>query len=325
MQENKKEMDRYSKTKASKCLMIFVLALVLFPSCEHTRKGKQEQMIVQLVDSLNACKDRREGKRMFVLLDSLKALDVKANNGVLYYADAYAFSGEYDKAIQLLKDSLSVSSKPQLLYNEMGGILLAKGDTTQAIIAYKEAIDCNPSYARPYIVLANVYRNRHEKELAINHYIAAVRIFAAYEAHEDMGIYASEALELDSTNIELEKFLQYYYIKKGDHRSALAIGLDIDDHCAAQKNPQEGYANMVFMAMSLYALEGYDEALNLLHTASENETTVKDYGYLIYCYASACYRKKGDDKNADFCMEAAKEIDAENAEAYINSLLEDKN
>lgn len=312
--------NRIMAISSSKWYILFLVSLFLL-SCSNSKKENKEKVIVQLFDSFNACKGRRDGERMLLLLDSLKRLELKTDNGVLYYADAYAFIGDYDKALQLLKDSLSVSSKPRLLYNEMGGILLAKGDTTEAIIAYKQAIDCNPSYARPYVILANVYRDKNEKELAVNHYIAAVRIFAEYEAYEEMGSYAAEALELDSTNIELEKFLQYYYIKQGDHRSALAIGLDIDEHCVAQKNPKEGYANQVFMAMSLYELEDYKNALSLLYSAAEDEETAREYGYLIYCYASACFRMLGDNDKADDCLKGAKEIDAENAEAYINSLL----
>ena len=152
---------------------------------------------------------------------------------------------------------------------------------------------------------------------------SAIRTFAEYEAYEDMGTYAAEALELDSTNIELEKFLQYYYVQKEDHRMVVAIGLDIDDHCMAQNNPKEGYANQVFMGMSLYKLGDYENALSLLRAASEDEATFSEYGYLIFCYASASYRKMGDDKMADFCLEKAMEADKENAEAYINSLLAD--
>ena len=64
---------------------------------------------------------------------------------------------------------------------------------------------------------------------------------------------AAKALqEVDSTNIQMEKFLMYHYIKMDNHRMALAIGLDIDAHCIAQNNSKDGYANMVFMAMSLY-------------------------------------------------------------------------
>ena len=114
---------------SSKWYILFLVSLFLL-SCSNSKKENKEKVIVQLFDSFNACKGRRDGERMLLLLDSLKRLELKTDNGVLYYADAYAFIGDYDKALQLLKDSLSVSSKPQLLYNEMGGILLAKGDTT---------------------------------------------------------------------------------------------------------------------------------------------------------------------------------------------------
>ena len=274
------------------------------------------------MDSLNVCKNRTDGEGMLVLLDSIKSMGVKTDNGVLYYAVAYAFNEEYDKAIHLLKDSLTTSSRPQLLYHEMGNILLGKGDTAQAVIAYKQAIDCNPSYARPYLAMAEVYTKKGSKELAMNNYLEAVRIFETYEAYEEMGIYAAKALkEVDSTNIQMEKFLMYHYMKMNNHRMALAIGLDIDDHCVAQNKPEEGYPNLVFMGMSLYSLKDYENALSMMYRAAGDEKTAEDYGYLIYCYASACYRKMGENENADICLESAKEIDAENAEAYINDLL----
>ena len=141
-------------------------------------------------------------------------------------------------------------------------------------------------------------------------------------AHEDMGIYAAKALkEVDSTNIQMEKFLMYHYIKMNDHRMALAIGLAIDAHCIAQNNAKEGYANRVFMAMSLYELEAYEEAISVMEDAALDETTARDYGYLIYCYVSACYRKLGDNEKADDCLKSAMEMDTK-AEEYINSLLD---
>ena len=49
--------------------------------------------------------------------------------------------------------------------------------TVQAIIAYKQAIDCNPSYARPYLAMAEVYTKKGDKELAMNNFLAAVTLF----------------------------------------------------------------------------------------------------------------------------------------------------
>ena len=306
------------------CKSSLFLLLIIIPlsSCNNVRKEYNDKLVAEIIDSLNVYKEKRDGKKMIFFIDSLKSLEVNIEDISLWYATAHAFDGDYDKAIQLLKDSLTTSAKPQLLYHELGNIYLGKGDTVQAIIAYKQAIECNPNYARPYLAMAEVYTKKGDKELAMNNYLAAVTLFETYEAYEDMGIYAAKALkEVDSTNIQMEKFLMYHYIKMNDHRMALAIGLAIDAHCIAQNNAKEGYANRVFMAMSLYELEAYEEAISVMEDAALDETTARDYGYLIYCYVSACYRKLGDNEKADDCLKSAMEMDTK-AEEYINSLLD---
>ena len=306
------------------CKSSLFLLLIIIPlsSCNNVRKEYNDKLVAEIIDSLNVYKEKRDGKKMIFLIDSLKSLEVNIEDISLWYATAHAFDGDYDRAIQLLKDSVDTSTKPQLLYHELGNIYLGKGDTLQAIIAYKQAIDCNPNYARPYLAMAEVYTKKGDKELAMNNYLAAVTLFETYEAYEDMGIYAAKALkEVDSTNIQMEKFLMYHYIKMNDHRMALAIGLNIDAHCIAQNNAKEGYANRVFMAMSLYELEAYEEAISVMEDAALDETTARDYGYLIYCYVSACYRKLGDNEKADDCLKSAMEMDTK-AEEYINSLLD---
>lgn len=303
-----------------KWVVIILLVMSIFSSCNDVKKKNKDELIAELMDSLNMYKEKQDGKGLIFTLDSLKSLDIKMSDISLFYAVAHAFNGDYDKGIQLLKDSVASSAKPQLLYHEMGNIFLGKGDTAQAIIAYKQALDINPNYARPYLAMAEVYKNKGEKEMAMNNYLAAVRLFAEYEAYEDMSTYAAMALKLDSANIELEKFLQYYYYKKGEHRQVVARGLDIDDHCVAQQNWKDLYANRVTMAVSLFELKDYENVLYMLKSASEDETTFNEYGYIICCYSSAAYRKLGDDENAELYMKYAKEMD-EGAEDYIKSLL----
>ena len=194
-----------------KWVVIILLVMSIFSSCNDVKKKNKDELIAELMDTLNMYKEKQDGKGLIFTLDSLKSLDIKMSDISLFYAVAHAFNGDYDKGIQLLKDSVASSAKPQLLYHEMGNIFLGKGDTAQAIIAYKQALDINPNYARPYLAMAEVYKNKGEKEMAMNNYLAAVRLFAEYEAYEDMSTYAAMALKLDSANIELEKFLQYYY------------------------------------------------------------------------------------------------------------------
>ena len=179
------------------CKSSLFLLLIIIPlsSCNNVRKEYNDKLVAEIIDSLNVYKEKRDGKKMIFLIDSLKSLEVNIEDISLWYATAHAFDGDYDKAIQLLKDSLTTSAKPQLLYHELGNIYLGKGDTVQAIIAYKQAIECNPNYARPYLAMAEVYTKKGDKELAMNNYLAAVTLFETYEAYEDMGIYAAKTLK----------------------------------------------------------------------------------------------------------------------------------
>lgn len=302
--------------------IIYIIALIfLIFSCRNIKQENKDTIIEQLIDSLNTYRESGNGERMLFMIDSLKTMNVNMSDIAMEYAVAYAHLGDFDKSIQVLKDCIGVSSKPQLLYNELGSIYRIKEDTAKAILAYKQAINCNPNYARPYINLAELYKSKNETELAINNYMEAVRLFAEFEHYEEMGIYAGEVLHLDSTNLDAHKFLQYYYYKEGDSRMALAVSFEIDELCVKQNRLEDGYANMYFMGMILYNMEKYEQSISLMHQASENETTAKEYGYSICCYVSASYRKLGYNEKANYFLDLAKEVNEEEAEVYVSELL----
>lgn len=302
-------------------IVSIITLFFLISSCGNIKQENKNIVIEQLIDSLNTYRELGNGKRMLSMIDSLKKMNVDVPNIAMEYAVAYAYLGDFDKSIKVLKDSIEVSSKPQLLYNELGSIYRIKGDTVEAIIAYKQAINYNQNYARPYINLAELYNSKKEKELAVNNYMEAVRLFAEFEHYEEMGSYASKVLQLDSTNVDANKFLQYYWYKEGDYRMALAIGLEIDELCVKQNRLEEGYANMYFMGMILFDMGQYEKSISLMHQASENEMTAKEYGYSICCYVSASYRKLDNNEKADYFLDLAKKVNLNEAEEYINELL----
>lgn len=302
-------------------IVSIITLFFLMSSCGNIKQENKDIVIEQLIDSLNTYRELGNGKRMLSMIDSLKKMNVDMPNIAMEYAVAYAYLGDFDKSIKVLKDSIEVSSKPQLLYNELGSIYRIKGDTVEAIIAYKQAINYNQNYARPYINLAELYNSKKDKELAVNNYMEAVRLFAEFEHYEEMGSYASKVLQLDSTNVDANKFLQYYWYKEGDYRMALAIGLEIDELCVKQNRLEEGYANMYFMGMILFDMGQYAKSISLMHQASENEMTAKEYGYSICCYVSASYRKLDNNEKADYFLDLAKKVNLNEAEEYINELL----
>ena len=206
------------RTNTLKSLTIALLACTLFASCNKEKIIVDKDTLIQeMIDTLLFHQERQEGDAMLSALDSLKSLEVKMNNMALLYATAYGFKGEYDYAIQLLKNSISSSEQPQLLYQEIGSLFLLKGDVVEAINAYNEALKCNPYYARPYICLAEIFEKQSKNELAVSHYLNAVRLFYENGFYEEMGYYANRALRLDSTNIELGNYLMLYHSAENEY------------------------------------------------------------------------------------------------------------
>ena len=92
-------------------------------SCGNIKQENKDIVIEQLIDSLNTYRELGNGKRMLSMIDSLKKMNVDMPNIAMEYAVAYAYLGDFDKSIKVLKDSIEVSSKPQLLYNELGAYI----------------------------------------------------------------------------------------------------------------------------------------------------------------------------------------------------------
>ena len=304
-----------------KSSIILLFITILFSSCSDTKVGENKDVLLidEMTDILNSC--QRDGDTMLYALDSLQSLGINFNNIALPYATAYGLKGEYNKAIRILKENISSSTKPQLFYQEMGGLFLMKGDTTEAISAYNEAIKCNPNYARPYIYLAELFRVKKNNDLAVDNYLSAVRLFSENGFFKEMKDYADKALQIAPTNIELKKYLQYYYVMEKDHQMVLKIGYNIEEHRAAQKGYDGLCEHLVFMGMSFYNLQKYNEALSVFNKAIEHNTEAQDYEYVIYCYSSACFNKLGKDEAAKAFSEAAKEVYPEEAEGYIQEIL----
>ena len=303
-----------------KSLIITLFASILLPSYSDAQVGANKDVLInEMVEILSSRQE--DGDTMLYALDSLQSLGINFNNIALPYATAYGLKGEYDKAIQILKENISSSTKPQLFYQEMGGIFLLKGDTAEAISAYNEAIKCNPNYARPYIYLAELFSEQKKYDLAVDNYLSAVCLFSENGFFEEMKYYADRAMLLDPTNIELGKYLQYYYVMENNHQMVLKVGLDIEEHRIVQKEYDGPYEHLVFMGMSFYNLQKYEDALSVFKKAIEHNTEAQAYEYVIYCYSSACFNKLGNKEAAKDFLEAAKGVYPEEAEGYIQEIL----
>ena len=303
-------------------MKIVVLILSLFLCGSSIKAQTEDEIISQLVDSLDYYNRIGNGEKVLQYVDLLRN-DKHVNGLFVMEANGYTYLKQYDKAISILIDSIKSMKDAQVGYSALGAIYELQDNKNKAIEAYEKAKAIKPTYARPYIQLGSIYSKLGEKQNAVDNYLGAVRLFAQNRYYEEMEVFTETVLELDSTNIEAYKFLQYSYFNKNDHSAVINIGLKIDDLCIQQNNSKEGFANRVFMAMSLYSLKDFENTIDLLMSAGSDEETWDEYAYMICGYLSAAYEKTGDKDKSKEYRELAKKIDPNGADAWIDRLLND--
>ena len=301
-------------------MKIVVLILSLFLCGSSIKAQTEDEIISQLVDSLDYYNRIGNGEKVLQYVDLLRN-DKHVNGLFVMEANGYTYLKQYDKAISILNDSIKSMKDAQIGYSALGAIYELQDNKNKAIEAYEKAKAIKPTYARPYIQLGSIYSKLGEKQIAVDNYLGAIRLFAEHRYYNEMEVFSEAVIKLDSTNIEAYKFLQYSYFNKHDHSAVINIGLKIDDLCIQQNNSKEGFANRVFMAMSLYSLKDYENTIDLLMSAGSDEETWNEYAYMICGYLSASYEKIGNKDKSKEYRELAKKIDSNGADAWIDRLI----
>ena len=301
-------------------MKIVDLILSLFLCGSSIKAQTEDEIISQLVDSLDYYNRIGNGEKVLQYVDLLRN-DKHVNGLFVMEANGYTYLKQYDKAISILNDSIKSMKDAQIGYSALGAIYELQDNKNKAIEAYEKAKAIKPTYARPYIQLGSIYSKLGEKQIAVDNYLGAIRLFAEHRYYNEMEVFSEAVIKLDSTNIEAYKFLQYSYFNKNDHSAVINIGLKIDDLCIQQNNSKEGFANRVFMAMSLYVLKDYEYTIDLLKSAGSDEETWNEYAYMICGYLSASYEKTGNKDKSKEYRELAKKIDPNGADAWIDRLL----
>lgn len=301
-----------------KTLILCLIASLLYAN--NATAQTDDKRISQLVDSLDYYNKIGNGEKVLKYVNLLRNNNY-VNGLFVMEANGYAYLKQYDKAISILSDSIKSMQDAQIGYSALGAIYELQGNIDKAIEVYEKAKAIKPTYARPYIQLGSIYSTKGEKQAAIDNYLGAIRLFAEHRYYDEMEVFSEAVVKLDSTNIEAYKFLQYSYFNKDNHPAVVNVGLKIDDLCIEQNNVKEGFANRIFMAMSLYRLEDYKNTIYFMESAGSDEETWKEYSYMICCYLSASYEKLLDKAKAKEYREFAKKINPNGADAWIEKLL----
>lgn len=296
-----------------------VMAIML---CGCTNKASREKSSTAVMELLNQAYKQGEWETTLMYLDSLQKMNI-GGNLLAIEAECYIGLGNYDKAIGILQGGLDSAEIETIhyLYNTLGTAYYYKGDLERAAEMYKKTIELRPTYARPYILLANLYEQSNNKEASIAYFMDAVKLFAENEFYDEVVEFTSRVLDMDSTNIEALKFQQYALFTTGEYKYALSIGGYLDDLLENAKQWDDRYVNWLFTGLSAYRCGEYELAHDLIGSAMKSQEIAEVYGWLGHCYLSAIFTKQGNTIAAESAKNAAKEIDEKDVEEFVEELV----
>ncbi|MCC7202777.1 MAG: tetratricopeptide repeat protein [Nitrospirae bacterium] len=98
-----------------------------------------------------------------------------------------------------------------MVHNNLGGLLLERGQTDEAIIHIKKALDLEPDHANAHDNMGNALRRRGQLDEAIAHYQSAIEIEPNhFKAHNHLGFALFQTGRVDEAIAHYRKSLQIY-------------------------------------------------------------------------------------------------------------------
>lgn len=232
---------------------------------------------------------------------------------------AYSAKGEFEKAIDELKEAIRLNPAYTEAYYNLGNVYLEMGKNVEAVYNYKKALETDPGYFKAHYNLAKTYAEDGRYDDSIRTFKEAIKSNPKYaNVYNNLGLVYSEKGSLDLAISELNKALElkpdyaevYYnlgiiYDKKGEFATAIekfkkAISL----------NPKLVNANINLGIV--YIKQGlYDLADNELKKALELDpnNVLAYYNFGIIC------SRRGDFSEAVSAFKKAVEIKPDFKEA----------
>jgi tetratricopeptide (TPR) repeat protein len=114
--------------------------------------------------------------------------------GVLTFRQSFAYKDDET----LWRDTLAKNPAGWIAHNNLGVLLVAKGQTVEAIRQYQEAIRLKPDYADAQINLGVALSTKGQNDEALHQFQEAVRLSPDYaSAHYNLGIALDEKGQID--------------------------------------------------------------------------------------------------------------------------------
>lgn len=218
----------------------------------------------------------------------------------------------YQKAIDQLQMQIDINPEAPDLYYLLGEVHFAKGEYSEAILAYKKAINLDASYAKGYAnlgfselqeddfesakehyLLANEYDPfKNEKSKIAESFITMANSKLKFGTPEAAGDLFRIAYEIDPSVDGGIAYAQHLYLQ-ADSKSAFELGVKLLD-----KNPKKAKKILILELMVKSSIDNSDIA-NSDQYYQEYVSVDESPDYLL---AAIYYRFRGDEENARALM-----------------------
>ena len=295
---------------------LFILifsGLTLLPSQGSNQDWKQ----TVLTEKLQELYQTGQWQKALSYIDSLKTSGIRLDI-IAIEAECYAGLGDYTTAIELVEKEIKTGpiEKRHYQYQTLGNIYHLKKEYKTSIKNYKKAIELRPSYARPYISLAETYELLGEEQKSIEHYLNAVDLFIQNEFYNEAIEYSSRVLAIDSQNIDALRYLQYGLHLTQRYKDALSVGMRLH-HLSQDLDPQ----SIMLTGMSAYHCKEYELSISLISSAIQNKDISKEDAWIGLSYVSAICYLKGDEESAKQFEKVASDSGTD-ASSFIKRLID---
>jgi tetratricopeptide (TPR) repeat protein len=117
--------------------------------------------------------------------------------------------GQTDEAIVEYKKALEIDPNYDAAHNNLGNALLRKGQIDEAIIHYQKALEINPNHAKAQNNLGNAFLQKGQIDEAIIHYQKALEINPDFaKVHYNLGDALLQKGRLDEAIAQFQKALE---------------------------------------------------------------------------------------------------------------------
>ena len=304
-----------------KSLIIVFIAIIAF-SCQNNKSEElQKNLLPQITNAYKA----GDWNKVILLTDSLRHsgisyTDYIGNDGFdMAYCEALIATNKANNAIDEIQNHIkNINSKDFYAYHTLGDAYMALNDTINAIKSYSKSVEIRPTYARPYLKLGRIYANK-DKKLSQDNYAATIQLLGDNELYDDVLTIGFEALDVDSTNVIVLKYMGDACFAKDDISNAKVFYQTVLRDAASNGTtvPQVFFESSFHLAYLEYLERNFQDAYSFLEVIYANENGFDKNSSSIlfgaYVLGAAATHFMNEPIVSTKLLDLAKEIDSETA------------